>query len=300
MKTFITLRFRVLALMLAGTIGVLLLCGAGIRWWGSNADAAAEVDGTIELPVVMYHHMLESSSLLGDYCIRPKDFEADLQLIRDWGYTSISVAELIAWANGEGSLPDRPILITFDDGYESTYGYAYPLLQQYGMKAVVSIIGRYTDLYSESDDHHLNYSHITWDQAREMQASGLVEIMNHSYDLHTNSYRKGCQILPGEDVEQYKMMLRQDVGALQDKILHELGTQPSCFAYPFGYRCDEAVEVLHELGFRVTLSCESGVNKLKANPDAIFRLMRNNRPYGIDSESFFAKILKRPDEVEKT
>ena len=281
-------RRRLLALAGVGCLGLLLfwrlLCPA------SDRAVLAEEGETIQLPVLMYHHMLQDSRLLGDYCIRPADFEADLRRIREEGYTTISIAELLAWADGQGELPRHPILLTFDDGYESTYTYAYPLLRQYGMKAVVSIIGRYTDQYSESDDHHLNYAHLTWAEARAMQASGLVELMNHSYDLHSNTHRRGMNPLLGEDPEAYRQLLLADIGGMQAKLEGALGTRPAAFAYPFGYRCEAGDAVLRSLGFRVLLGCEEGINHLTRQPGGCYRLRRYNRALTFDMDAFFASL----------
>ena len=86
----------------------------------------------VDVPVAMYHHVLEEdSSLLGDYVISRQELESDLQWLQKAGYTPVSPDQLIAYAAGEGELPQNPILLTFDDGYESFFANAYPLLQKY-------------------------------------------------------------------------------------------------------------------------------------------------------------------------
>ena len=108
----------------------------------SPAFPASSEEG-VDVPVVMYHHVLEEdSSLLGDYVISRQELESDLQWLQKAGYTPVSPDQLIAYAAGEGELPQNPILLTFDDGYESFFANAYPLLQKYQMPAVVSVIGR--------------------------------------------------------------------------------------------------------------------------------------------------------------
>ena len=87
------------------------------------AGQQASSEEQLRLPVAMYHHMLTSASRLGDYVISPDQFEADLQYIQKCGYTTVSAAELIDWAENGADLPEKPILITFDDGFESVYQY---------------------------------------------------------------------------------------------------------------------------------------------------------------------------------
>ena len=193
-----------------------------------NSHIPAE-DNTIELPILMYHHMLKSSKLLGDYTITPTEFENDLKYLKEHGYTTIQVQDLISFCNGESTLPEKPVMITFDDGYESVYEYAYPLLKQYGMKAVVSIIGYYTDLYSKTEEKHINYSHLTWTQLREMVESGVFEIQNHTYNMHGNNTRRGLRKKDGETEEEYCSAISADLLQVQNEVKRNLGIAPTTF-----------------------------------------------------------------------
>ena len=139
----------------------------------------------VRVPVIMYHAVIDDSTRQGQYVISPQELESDFRWLKGEGYTPILSHDLIAYSKGECVLPEKPILITFDDGYYNNYLYAFPLAKQYGMKFILSPIGKYTDLYSETPDKSPYYAHCTWDMLREMQSSGLVEIGNHSYDLHS-------------------------------------------------------------------------------------------------------------------
>ena len=81
----------------------------------------------VELPILMYHHLSENNSKLNKYTISPSEFKSDLEFIQKNGYTTISINDLINFTNGQ-NLPEKPIMITFDDGYQSVYKYAYPML----------------------------------------------------------------------------------------------------------------------------------------------------------------------------
>ena len=82
------------------------------------ARAGAE-DERVSLPIVMYHHISADPARSGDYVITPATMEADLEYLRDAGYTSVSAAQLTAWSRGEARLPEKPVMITFDDAQES-------------------------------------------------------------------------------------------------------------------------------------------------------------------------------------
>ena len=125
------------------------------------------------LPVLMYHHMVPDGQDCNDMTVTPGKFRSDLDAILAKGYTPVLPRELAA---GD-ALPEKPILITFDDGYRSNYDLVYPILREYGVKACISIIVLMPDLPTDN--------FCTWNQLREMTASGLVEIGSHSYRLHT-------------------------------------------------------------------------------------------------------------------
>ena len=277
-----------LALLLAVAVTALIVQMA--RPWAQAAGTQAEAPVGIELPIVMYHHILKEQSRLNKYTISPEEFRQDMQYLQDNGYTPITMAQLIAHVDNGDPLPERPVMITFDDGYESFHEYAYPILQEYGFPAVFSVVGRYTDEFSETEDHHVRYSHCTWTQLDEMQSSGLVEIQNHSYNLHSNQgERHGSKRLQGESEDAYRTMLMDDVGRMQQACEEKLGVRPSTFTYPYGQISKEALPVLQELGFRAALTCREKLNYITGEPDQLYHLFRFNRPHG---ESM-AQVIER-------
>ena len=181
----------------------------------------------------------------------------------------------------------------FDDGYYNNYLYAYPTAKRYGMKFVLSPIGKYADLYTETPDKSPYYAHCTWDMLREMQSSGVVEIANHTYDLHSSDgARLGTKQLSGESLEDYTKLLTEDVTLFQQKAEENLQSKPVLFAYPFGAVSKGEPEIIKNLGFKVTLSCEERVSTVTRAPESLYYLGRYLRPSGVNSESFFEHILK--------
>ena len=111
----------------------------------------------------------------------------------------VTAEKLISYTRGVGKLPEKPVLITFDDGFYNNLSIALPLLEKHDMRAVVSIVGRYTDDYAAADPHADCYSYLTWADISELAASGRVEIGSHTYDMHSRSgLRQGCAKLPEE------------------------------------------------------------------------------------------------------
>lgn len=236
---------------------------------------------SIDLPIIMYHHILEEESQLNDYTISPQEFRTDLKFLQEQGYTPIVVQDLIQYTQG-GELPEKPIMLTFDDGYESFAVYAFPLLQEYHFPAVYAVIGTYADLYSQQDEHHVRYSHSNWETLKALQESGLVEIQNHSYDLHSlQNGERGAQKRSNESAGSYQKRLWQDLDQLQKDCRQHLdGWTPTCFAYPFGFSSPEALPVLQQLGFSAAMTCEEKINQLTGDPEELYHLKRFNRPHG--------------------
>ena len=246
-------------------------------------------DEKVRLPVIMYHHVCADPERAGDYVVTPETFENDLKYLKKQGYTAISVAELLAWSRGEGELPEKPVMLTFDDAQDSFRVYALPLLEKYGMCAVVAVVGDYADEYTESGDTNVNYAYMSWDTIGEIAASGRVEIASHTQSMHSPSgARRGCKINPGEDEAEYFRALDADLAQVEASIERATGEKPSVFAFPFGFACGEAMQVLAQRGYTVAFTCEERVNRLSGAGAELMRLGRFNRPAGVGSEEFFA------------
>ena len=121
-----------------------------------NVSAHKPRPDGIFLPVIMYHSITETAS--SDYQITPELFENDLCYLKLQGYETVSAAQLYAYTEGKGDLPAHPVMLTFDDGFYNNLSIVLPLLEQYDMCAVVSIVGEYTEVTAERDPHVDRYS----------------------------------------------------------------------------------------------------------------------------------------------
>ncbi len=242
----------------------------------------------VAVPIIMYHSVLKQSANLGKYVITPTELENDLKYLSDRGYSAINMTELIDYVYTGSPLPAKPVIITFDDGLYNNYAYGRPLLEKYKMKAVISIVGKYSEDYSIHPSTNLNYAHISWDQLKEITDSGYFEIQNHTYNMHSTGVRLGTKRKRGESLEQYKMVLNSDISKLQQKITLATGITPNTFTYPFGFISKESEAILKDMGFKASLSCYEGVNKLKVgDTESLYQLKRKNRPHGISTTQFF-------------
>ncbi len=247
---------------------------------------------SIALPIVMYHQLTKSDSRAGKYILTVEQFEKDLIFLKNNGYRTLSVSQLLSFAAGKCDIPEKSVMLTFDDGYETFYEYALPILEKYEFNAVVFVVGALADYYTEIDDHNLNYSYLNWSEIKELDENKLIDIQSHSFDLHKNTgNRSGMKKKKGETFEQYSEFLRDDASKMKEKMLNFIGREPTAIAYPFGSYSDESSEILKKCGIKMAFTCEERVNKIKkAESDWLFRLGRYNRHSGISSESFFEKM----------
>ena len=121
------------------------------------------------IPVLNYHQINDKDE--NSLTIHTDQFEAEMKYLADNGYHAITPEELLdAWDNGK-ALPEKPIIITFDDGYADNYKNAYPILKKYNLKGTIFVVTDYLNTYP-------NY--LTWSMASEMLDSGVINIESHT------------------------------------------------------------------------------------------------------------------------
>ena len=259
---------------------------------GSFEALQAGAEEGVRLPIIMYHSVFEKQQ--GKYVVSPQTVESDMQYLKANGYTAVTVSDLLGYVDEGRALPEKPVMLTFDDGDYNNYTYVYPLAKKYGEKVVISPVGRYTDLFTDGADaydaDHPAYSYLTWGEISEMIDSGYVEIQNHSYDLHDSTGRLGAGKRPGESTEAYQALLEKDLRKMQDEMKEHTGYEPTAFVYPFGIVSKESVPVVKKLGFRASMNCENRINVITRDPECLYGLGRFLRPAGIASGGYFRRI----------
>lgn len=268
----------------------LLLAAAAISAGAYQPTVKSADSDSVALPIIMYHSILRDPARAGKYIVSPQTLENDLIYLKNHGYHSLTASELAQLVLKGDKLPEKPIMLTFDDGYLNNLTYLLPLLERYDMKAVVSIVGSYSECFSQSKDPNPAYAYLSWEDIEALTATGRVEIGNHSYDMHSRTDRKGIKRLRGEGEAEYYAALVCDIGKTQSLLEEYCGIAPTTFAYPFGQTEKSALPILKEMGFTVLLTCTEKINELNGDPALLFDLGRFNRPSGISTEKFMHKI----------
>ena len=262
----------------AGVLSITDSSNSSSRQVSSIIPVVSDSRDAVELPILMYHGITDVSASVDEYTILAETFENDLKWLGDNGFTSISVKQLINYVDNGSALPEKPVLITFDDGYVNNYNFALPLLEKYHMKAVISIIGKKADESSGDMYRNISNSSLSWGEIALLSASENIEIGSHTYYLHdVSGGRKGADKKAGESQEEYEKILKDDLSMLQNKLYDVTGKTPLLFAWPYGaYPNDgSADEVLKELGFRVSVTSYQKSNTIeKGNPNCLLELKR--------------------------
>ncbi|MCL2847654.1 MAG: polysaccharide deacetylase family protein [Firmicutes bacterium] len=263
---------------------------------GGNVVASAYLDkeedaqkkGT-PLIILMYHEL--SDRKCSEHILSPATFEADIKYLSDNGYTSILMQDIINFVENGTPLPAKPVMITFDDGGKTDYTKAYPILKKYNTKAVFSVVGHYLErMYNE--DGELNGVYVnstTYAMLREMLDSGLIEVANHTYRLHSLEGRKGLKNKSREKYEDYKIVLENDLKKLDGLLEKKLGIVPSTIAFPYGAYSKDTLKIIKELGYKASLTCNEGINYITPETN-LYLLKRYNRNPNRSIQKLFEKI----------
>lgn len=244
-----------------------------------------------EVLIIMYHQISENSALWGDYVIPEKMLESDFKYLKSNGYTPIKIKDLVDFTAGKKDLPEKPVIITFDDGQRSFLTKVLPLLEKYNFPANVNIVGSLVDLYTENGETDDRYAYLNWNDIKILSEHPLVEIGHHSYNFHTLGLRRGMGKIYGESNSAYTEIIKNDIKTLNDELLSNIGIVPYIMAYPYGIKNKTLEEVVKAEGFSVTLSCRECINKISVG-DELFDLGRFNRPYKYNTSTFFTEIIK--------
>jgi peptidoglycan/xylan/chitin deacetylase (PgdA/CDA1 family) len=225
---------------------------------------------------IAFHNIVDDRDELDTDAVTAKTLIQFLDWLKGSGWTAVSLDDLAAAARGDRRLPDKTILLTFDDGFRSLYTRAFPLLKAYRYPAVAALVGSWMEdrpdgMVQYGDKMVSRSKFVSWDEAREMQASGLVEFASHSYDLHhgIQANPQGNQIPSAvtrrydpatrtyEDDAQYSARIRADLMHSRAVMAAKLGHPPRAMVWPYGRYTGLGLAVTKEIGFRFSVTLEA-------------------------------------------
>ena len=217
------------------------------------------------VPVLNYHQINDRDH--NALTLSTPEFEAQMKYLAENGYHTITPTELADHLENGTALPEKPILLTFDDGYIDNYKNAYPILQKYGLKGSIYIITDYLDVYP-------NY--LTWAIAKEMQDSGAIDI-----ECHTMTHVALGSLDSAEELQHEAVDSKKAIEAhLQKRV--------TSIAYPCGSYNDEVQRVVKDAGYRTAFTVNYGLDYPGDDPYALNRVPI----FGCTSHSFLRFKLR--------
>ena len=194
------------------------------------------------------------------------------------------------YLRGKGDLPEKPVLVTFDDGHYDNLYYALDVLREQGFTAVLHVIGCFTEYSSTHEKDHVEYSHLTWEEIGELSRSSVFEIGSHTYKMHAYRPRFGIKRKKAESSDDYEKALTEDLRRLERDLIEKSGVIPVSFAYPFGAYDEESERIVLSLGYDAIFTCYERINRLrKGDESKLCRLWRINRDGTQRATAFFDK-----------
>ena len=212
------------------------------------------------IPVLMYHKIGDDKD--NDAVIREDLFREQMKFLKDNGYNPLTMDQLYEYVVNGAAVPEKPVVLTFDDGYADTYSIVYPLMKEYGFAATVFI--------NPGDVG----TRLTWDQIREMHKNGIT-ISNH-----------GFQHIEMGQLSEAKQI--ENITKAQEALAKEVGIKDNpWFCYPYGDKNEFTDAATKKAGIKMSMAMKSGWAHTGDNPYNILRVWVGN---AVDIKHFEERI----------
>ena len=249
-----------------------------------------------EFTAITYHDIQDdpaNNRVADAMTISTAELISQLSWLREHGYHPISIDDLLAARKSSRPLPEKAILLTFDDGYLSTYTRVFPLLKLFNFPAVVAPLTKWIEArdktISYGNKRALRSQFMTWQQLQEMAASGLVEIASHSHNLHhgivgnpqgnlqpavvTRQFKRDLSRYENE--HEWRQRIASDLRRSRHLIEQHTGKSPRVMVWPYGRYNSQAIRIARNLGMPITFTLDNGTNTLQ-QLHAVKRILMGN------------------------
>ena len=245
------------------------------------------------LTVIGYHEIINSkNALIPQYAVTTQQFQQHILWLQKNGFHFISIDQLIQAHQGKYHLPQKPVLLTVDDGYASFYQNAYPIVKANKIPVVLAVVGSWlqpkegqkVDFSGESIQRN---QMLSWAELKEMQNSGWVEIASHSYDLH-----RGILANPQGNLEPaavtrlydpktasyendmaYQQRISRDLKKNNEILIAHGLKSPRVMVWPYGHYNMQTVNIAKTAGMPIAISLDDGENSVKKSLGQLNRIL---------------------------
>jgi len=232
------------------------------------------------VPILLYHRF--GPTVADSMTVTTAVFESHLKYLHDNGYTVIALKELLAMVSGQGIPPDpRYVALVADDAHRSVYTDVLPLIKKYRVPMTLFV---YPSAVSNA-----SYA-MTWDQLRELKATGLFDFQSHTY-WHPN-FKKEREKLPPAEFEK---LVHMQLTKSREKLEKELGQKVDLLAWPFGIYAPWLMDKAAEAGYAAAFTIERHPVTRRDHPMALPRYLLADTDRG----KVFEAILNAPITITK-
>ena len=302
---------KVFRLLSVGLLAVLTGCAGQNPVFTPPLERPLAVQNTPwprnQVLVLAYHDIMDSEPDQQYVATRTANFVAQMRWLKVNHYVPVSIDQIFAASEGKIELPEKAILLTFDDGYRSMYDRVFPILKRNHWSAVFAPVGAWLDTPA---GEQVNFSgkmrprdkFVTWDQVHEMSDSGLVEIGSHTQDLHhgilanpQGNVEPAAAALKYdpiakryETLEEFRQRIDRDVSTISQTLTRVTGKAPRVWVWPYGAASGIALDVVQQHHYKAAMTLEDGlldIHQLMSVP----RMLVSNDP---DIEGFVANAVQ--------
>lgn len=252
---------------------------------------------TAQVPILMYHAFTQDPAAAADSTAYIEDFRAQMTALAEGGWTAVSYQDLLDYVYHGEELPEKPIVITMDDGYQSDLDLALPILEEKGFCATIAVIGCSVGKTTYKDTGAAMLPHFSLESAAPYVEAGILDVQTHSYDMHQvksldgENCRRGVLRMEGESEEDYVSALTADFLRAREQLESALDVECRVYTYPYGYRDTLSEVVLQSLGIQVTVTIDPGVNVLlKGVPQSLYSLKRIDVKGGMTAQELMTAL----------
>ncbi|MDO8672952.1 MAG: polysaccharide deacetylase family protein [Dehalococcoidia bacterium] len=222
---------------------------------------------TVRVPILMYHRIdrlpPDADASRTSLSIIPTDFDTQIRFLKDRGFTSLSLADVYDALQGKRTLPAKPVVLTFDDGYADNYANAFPILKRYSFLGTFFVL---TDVTGTGE-------YMNWDQLKEMSLAGM------KIEVHGRTHSDVTRMTAAQVINQLK-------GA-REALQARLGLDARFYAYPSGRYNDEVIDIVKANGFLAAVTVNYGTEQTLQKAFELKRVRIDGR----DGFSVFARKL---------
>ena len=245
---------------------------------------AIEGNQATTVPVLTYHRIVEEANInkqhyidgeLNPMVVTKEEFTKQMKYLKDNSFVTLTLPELYLFLIGEMDLPDKSVLLTFDDGYKDNFVEAYPVLKKHGFSAVNFVItGAVTKRIQPFTPKHDQYFSVK-------ELSQACDVFD--YQSHTYNYHKRENNLQNIEVSYLNSRTDEDVTEDIEKSIHNLNGENLAFAYPYGEYSPSTIKIVKELGFKMAFTTD---NRAASPEDDLYEIPRFNILAATSFETF--------------